>query len=217
MIEKEKKKMQNKETETFIKIQEQTSLISELKKQIRMLKNIEIDNKISSSINDMTQHNLRATKSQLELNSKISETVLYAPQDDNSIIEPLNKQYHKRRPSSLSSAERVFRARYQDYSPKYDYPSNMDESYVSKGYGDDINQTHCLDDFNPEREIDSFHNQREIKQLSMSYLEEDYEDHEYISKTQRDSRTNSRQPKKEMPYKPSPIAIATISSKNFNM
>lgn len=215
MIEKEKKKMQNKETETFIKIQEQTSLISELKKQIRMLKNIEIDNKISSSINDMTQHNLRTTKSQLELNSKVSETVLYAPQDDNSINEPINKQYHKRRPSSLSSAERVFRARYQDYSPKYDYPSNMDESYVSKGYGDDVNQSNCLDDFQPEREIDSFHNQREIKQLSMSYLEEDYEEQEYVSKTQRDSRTNSRQQKKEVPYKPSPIAIPSINSKNL--
>jgi hypothetical protein len=71
-----------------------------------------------------------------------------------------------------------------------------------------------LDDFQPEREIDSFHNKREVKQMSMSYLEEDYDDQEQVSKTHRDSRNSSRHQKKERVYRPSPIT-ATISTKNL--
>lgn len=69
---------------------------------------------------------MRTTKSQLEINEKTSETVVYAQLQDSasetSMLESLTKFKHKRRPSSVTSAERIFRERMtkqhcRDYSP----------------------------------------------------------------------------------------------------
>lgn len=211
------------------KCHKQSRQISELKKEIRKLRTIELEKNISlyknQGYNVDQSISLKVAKSHLNLNEKNSETVLYVPQQDttdSSILESLNKQRHKRRPSSVSSVGRIDKTNHIDYntrnhSPKYDDNSYMGESYISKTFVNDVTQNDIyFQDDHPEKDIEEHISQsNEMRKITMSYLEEDYEE-EHMPKTHRESRNSSRQHyKPEKAYKPSPITRSSVSTQNL--
>lgn len=210
-LEKYKKSMRRKEYEFQIKISENETKIGELKKVIRELTIPNIDRQLGN-IEASVDHSiaLRVNKSQVGLTEKNSETVLYGGIDgvsDNSFLEPVYKAKHKRRPSSLSSAERVYKSKLglplRDNSPNNADVTYLDESYISRTILHEVDQSYCLEEYQPEREINSYSNNAGKCKISTSYLEEDYED-EYVPKTHRDSNNHSRS-KHTHEYRPSPV------------
>jgi hypothetical protein len=200
---------------------------SELKKEIRRLNTKELNKKIgniehSYGINESV--NMYTANSQYEANEKNSETVVYAQHQDNvseiSILESLPNMKHKRRPSSVSSAERVINARranqnFRDYSPNWDVVSYLEESNISRPYLDDaIQDNPYLNDFQPEKDIVNFSNN--MKEISTSYLEDDLEE-EHTAKTHRESRNNSKvRQRTDHYYKPSQIWKSSLSTQNLS-
>ncbi|CAI2371943.1 unnamed protein product [Moneuplotes crassus] len=206
-LEKQKVEMEkNKAKMTALQYNYQTKLSKKERelKELQQQRRVEESIKQERTINDIQKSgyginasiHLRTTKSQLDLNDKTSETVLYGQYDDttdNSIIETLNKK-HKRRPSSLSSAERVVRTKNNDYNKKYDYQNNLEESYGSQNYmntSPDI----VYDDKNNDKDGFDYNEENEARQLSMSYLEDDYDNS--VPKTHRDERNTSRPQQRE--------------------
>lgn len=228
--EKLKSTILHKKSEMATKNSELSRQNNELKKEIRRLHEKEIDKTINTvhnqSYNVNESINMRVTKSQLNLNDKTSETVLYGANQDNisenSILESLNKYKHKRRPSSVSSAERVLKnrqsnAQYRDCSPNYETVSYLEDSYISKSYiNENLVGKNAYEDFQPEKDITNFtSNVKEAKQISTSYLDDDYEE-EQVPRTHRESRNSSRYQKhRDHSYKPSPVARGSSSTQNL--
>ena len=217
-LEKLGNKMTEIQYEHQTKISKKERQIKELQQRIRVEESLKQEKTIyeiqKSGMSINQSIHLRTTKSQLELNGKTSETVLYGNYDetaDDTILESLNKR-HKRRPSSLSSAERVVRSKLCDYNMKYDYPNNIDESYLSQNYMAE-GQGNEFEGYQLDKEEGEFDGEKEIREISMSYLEEDYE--EAAPRTQRDGRNTSRPHQKENSYKRSPISKNTSSAQNF--
>lgn len=211
------------------KCHKQSRQISELKKEIRKLRTIELEKNMNiykNQVYNVDQSiSLKGAKPLLNLNEKNSETVLYVPQEDTSdasILESLNKQRHKRRPSSVSSVGRIDKTNHMGYnmrnqSPKYDEHSYMGESYISKTFVNDVSQNEIyFQDDHPEKDIEDHTSQsKEMRKITMSYLEEDYEE-EHVPRTHRESKNSSRQHyNPETAYKPSPITRSSVSTQNL--
>ena len=173
------------------KISAQNTQISSLKHQIferqhdiRMLKsyiyNHKIDVKqIDSEIHNQPNLQIKESRSQLKIDQKVSETMFYDNEDENSILVPHEKGKHARRSSSVSSLKHgdISRTNIEyDHSPS-NYENMLDQSRITKSFIDNNEYDDVSnDEYRPEKDVSYFKNKHnQLQDLSTSYLEDDYE------------------------------------------
>lgn len=182
----------------------------ELLNENRLLQNHLLINNLSKKgiINQNNDDNLKlkVSKSQVDINNKVSETMIYKNQDDDSLLIQPDKIKHIRRSSSVSSVQRVKMAHDGDFetenSPSH-HDNILDQSRITKSYwdyseGDEINNPGCM----PERD------------LSTSYLDDDY-DSAHLPLTHRNI-DNAHRYKREISHAQynSRVAAQTIQDQN---